>query len=282
MFDSCPGGETKANGNCTLPAPDDELAVQCVGPWSSEKHDIVRRYLTASGGPRSLYLPPAPGGAAFVDLFAGPGRARIRTTGELENGSPLLAQNQAVAFTRLVLCDIDAENTAALRARVPSAYVVEGDCNELIADVVAEIPELGLNVALIDPYRLQELRFETISALARFKRMDLILFFPIGEIRRNLEQNPDTYKELLNRALGTEEWQPMVKRPSDALRLVDVFKSQLQKHFGYTTVQARTVPMKNEKNVSLYHLIFASKHPTGDAIWDSITSRTPGGQLNLF
>ena len=118
MPDRCRfGGQTKENGNCTIPAPDDGLPVQCVGPWSKRKHDILRRYLSASGGPRRGYLPPAPGGAAFVDLFAGPGRARVRTTGELDDGSPLIALKQPLGFTRLVLCELDPENADALRRR---------------------------------------------------------------------------------------------------------------------------------------------------------------------
>jgi three-Cys-motif partner protein len=287
MPDSCRfGGATKANGNCTLPAPDDGLPVQCVGPWTGEKHEILRRYLAASGGPRRQYLPPHPGGAAFVDIFAGPGRARVRTTGTLEDGSPLLALRQPVGFTRLVLCEIDGENVDALRRRVACAQVpvsiTEGDCNERIADVAAEIPEWGLNVALVDPYRLESLVFATIAVLAGFKRMDLVVFFPVGEIKRNLERNRPTYTVLLDRALGTDEWQPIVKRKGDILQLVEVFRRQLQKRFGYTTARARTVPIKNDKNVPLYHLVFASKHSRGDAIWESITKNTALGQKGLF
>jgi three-Cys-motif partner protein len=274
------------NGNCSLPAPDDGLPVQCVGGWSHEKHDILRRYLTASGGPRRRYLPPAPGGAAFVDIFAGPGRARIRTTGELEDGSPLLALKQPAGFTRLVLCEIDGQNLEALRHRVAGAQVpvsiIEGDCNEHIPEITAAIPEWGLNVALVDPYSLDGLRFETIAALARFKRMDLVVFFPVGEIKRNLERNRATYTALLDRALGTDEWQPIVRKRGDILQLVEVFRRQLQRQFGYTTARARTAPIKNDKNVPLYHLVFASKHSLGNELWESITKRTPAGQGHLF
>lgn len=272
------GGVTKTNGNCSAPAPDDGLPVQCVGLWSREKHDILQRYLSASGGVRRGYLPPAPGSAAFVDLFAGPGRARVRKTGELEDGSPLIALKQPVGFTRLVLCELDVENLAALRHRVAGAQVpvsiIEGDCNERVADVAAAIPEWGLNVALVDPYRLDALRFETIASLARFKRMDLVVFFPVGEIKRNLERNRATYTGLLDRALGTDEWQPIVKRAGDTLKLVGVFQRQLQRRFDYRADDIRTAAIRNDKNVPLYHLVFASKHQRGDAIWESIRKRS--------
>jgi len=170
---------------------------------------------------------------------------------------------------------------AWLAARV-SVEVVEGDCNETMDRVVAAIPEWGLNVALVDPYNLAGLRFETIARLAKFKRMDLIVFFPIGEIRRNLERNRATYSVYLDRALGTDEWQRIVKSKRDVTKLIGVFQRQLERRFGYTAGQVRAVPIRNEKNVTLYHLVFASRHSRGDVIWESITRRTPGGQRGLF
>jgi three-Cys-motif partner protein len=281
------GGETKPNGNCSVPAPDDGLPVQCLGPWSREKHDYLRRYLTASGGPRSGYLPPrGPGGAAYIDLFAGPARGRLSTTGELDDGSPLIALRQPVPFTKLVLCEIDDENEDALRKRTANArvstLVVSGDCNETIDQVVSEIPPYGLNVALVDPYNLAALSFATIGKLADFKRMDLIVFFPIGEIRRNLERNRATYATYLDRALGTADWQTAVKTKRDATKLIGIFRGQLQERFGYTAQQVRTATIRTERNVPLYHLVFASKHPRGNTIWESVTSKTPRGQRELF
>jgi three-Cys-motif partner protein len=285
------GGLTKDNGNCTNPAPDDGLPVQCIGIWSNtDKHAIFRKYLSASGGPRSRYLPPrGQGGAAFIDLFAGPGRARIRSTGQLVNGSPLIALAQPVNFTRLVFCEVDMENAAALRARVPEAAhdrvtLIEGDCNEgaQLHQIVAAVPQYGLNVALVDPYSLDAFRFETIARLAGFKHMDLVLFFPVGEIRRNLDRHRATYTTLIDNAVGTTEWQPLVKKPDDATKLIRVFKGQLQTRFGYTQGDVRSAPIRSEGNVPLYHLIFASKHPKGDAIWESITRRMPSGQGTLF
>jgi len=141
---------------------------------------------------------------------------------------------------------------------------------------------VGLNVALIDPYRLEGLQFDTIASLARFKRMDLVVFFPLPEIKRNLQLNRATYTALINRALGTDEWQPIINKTDDVVRLVEVFRSQRRRRFGYTTAKVRTVPIRNDKNVPLHHLVFASKHRLGDAIWESITKRTGGGQRTLF
>jgi three-Cys-motif partner protein len=287
MPDRCKfGGDTKSNGNCSVPAPDDGLPVQCVGPWSRDKHDILRRYLYGSGGPRSRYLPPkGRGGAAYVDLFAGPGRSRVSTTGELVEGSPLIALKQPVPFTTVVLCEVDQENVETLRKRTAAATVpvkiVDGDCNVTVDRVVAQIPAYGLNVALVDPFHLGSLAFETIRRLGALRRMDLVLFFPVGEIKRNLERNRATYTEYLNRALGTDRWQQTVQTPDDVTRLIRVFRDALEP-LGYSKENTYTHPIKNEKNVVLYHLLFASKHRRGDAIWESVTRRAPSGQRRLF
>lgn len=112
-------------------------------------------------------------------------------------------------FSRLVLCDLDPDNVRSLRGRTASdperVRVVKGDCNSKIEAIVSEIPEFGLNVALIDPFNLQVLKFETIRRLASFKRMDLIIHFPTADIKRNLGQNDGT-RQALDGALGTPEW----------------------------------------------------------------------------
>lgn len=114
------GGPTKDNGNCTEP-DEDGLPVQCVGAWTRDKHDILRRYVAATRATRAKYLPPNPGGAAFIDLFAGPGRARVRGTKEVIDGSPLIAMGHVEhPFGKLVLCEADPENVAALRRRTAS------------------------------------------------------------------------------------------------------------------------------------------------------------------
>lgn len=147
--------------------------MQCVGAWSRDKHDYLKRYLEASGNPRRKYLPPEGAGAAFVDLFAGPGRARVKSTGELVDVSPLIALKQAKPFSKALLCELDPENVSTLERRTVSfrprvdVRVIPGDSNESIDQVVREVPRFGLNLAWVDPYRLALLRFDTIGRQLR-------------------------------------------------------------------------------------------------------------------
>jgi three-Cys-motif partner protein len=278
------GGETRENGNCTNPGADG-LPVQCVGIWANDKHHYLRKYIGATRGVRSKYLEPqGHGGAAFIDIFAGPGMVRVRDSGEIREGSPLIALRHTEApFSKVILCDNEPDNVAALGARTTSdagrVKVVPGDSNETIEAVETEIPEYGLNIALVDPFALQALKFRTLARLAKFPRMDLIIHFPTADIKRNLEQNENT-KQWLTDALGTSSWLSELTSLTDVGRVIEIFKRQLAS-LGYGSQRVRSEPIKNNRNLPLYYLVYASKSERGDKIWQSITKNKPSGQQGM-
>jgi len=183
-------------------------------------------------------------------------------------------------FTRLVLCDLDPDNARALRARTASeaarVSVVEGDCNEKIAQISALIPQHGLNIALVDPFALQALKFSTLKRLAALSRMDLVIHFPTGDIKRNLGRNEKT-RLWLDEALGTNEWADKIASVTDVGALIEIFKTQLGT-LGFRSQEVRSEPIKNSQNVPLYYLVYASKSDRGDKIWQSVTKNKPSGQ----
>jgi hypothetical protein len=72
--------------------PADGLIADVVGPWASEKHERLKKYIDAYRSARAQFLPPrGSGGAAYVELFSGPGRSQLEDTGEFIDGSPLVA-----------------------------------------------------------------------------------------------------------------------------------------------------------------------------------------------
>jgi three-Cys-motif partner protein len=166
------GGPTLDNGNCTNPGPDG-LPVQCVGIWATDKHHYLRQYIAATKGVRAKYLEPqGHGGAAFIDIFAGPGMVRVRDTGDIHPGSPLVAlQHREAPFSKLVFADQDAANVAALQARTASdttrVKIIPGDSNANIDQIASDIPKYGLNIALVDPFGLSALKFCTAPRCAR-------------------------------------------------------------------------------------------------------------------
>jgi three-Cys-motif partner protein len=277
------GGFTKANGNCTNPDPVDGLSVQCVGPWAVHKHDYLERYIEATRQVRKKYLEPSgKGGAAFIDLFAGPGRARIFTNGTLIDGSPLMGlKHTAAPFSRVIVCDNDLENVEALRKRTAPygcrAVVVPGNCHEQIDSIMDEIPKYGLNLALVDPYSLDELQYPTLAKLGTFERMDMLIHFPTGDAKRNHAQGA---AERLARATGSTRVRELVRKPTDTVKAIHELRASLEK-LGYTGFETRTAPIRNTNNVILYHLVYVSKDNKGDVIWNSIVRTTATRQRSL-
>jgi three-Cys-motif partner protein len=77
--------------------PADDLPVAEVGEWSVElKHRLLREYVDATWGARAKY--PQRG---YVDLFSGPGRVRVKASGKIMDGSPLVAWRSGAAFARI-------------------------------------------------------------------------------------------------------------------------------------------------------------------------------------
>ena len=80
--------------------------------------------------------------------------------------------------------------------------MIRGDCNEVIDEAISRLPGHGLNLALVKPYGLEPLRFETLRKLAQVKRMDLIIHFPIADMKRNiLNVKKDEYAGFIDRFL---------------------------------------------------------------------------------
>jgi len=179
----------------------DGLITPVVGHQSTDKHYFLERYIdiftTSMKGKWSLH---------FIDLFAGAGIERVKDSGTLRWGSPMLAAHATKPFDKLHLCELDTEKYEALKSRIgryrPDSQILNGDANQLAKQIAAEIPPRSLSLAFLDPYGLQ-LDFSTIELLAGL-RADLIIFFPDRlDILRNWKQyyydNPSSN---LDRYLG--------------------------------------------------------------------------------
>lgn len=269
------------NGNCTAATDADGLRVQCIGRWSLEKHKVLRQYIDATQHVRKKFIGPGKGGAAFVDLFAGPGRARVKGTGEFVDGSPLIAaSHDGAPFSKIILCEADQENHAALKERTAGhgsrVKVLSGDCNDLIDEVLKQLPKAGLNLALIDPYNVGPLSFETLAKLGRSGRMDLLLHFPTSDIRRKFGRKLFGY---LDRFLGSPEWRSVVTKAEQVPQLIPFLRGRLST-LGYSDEEVQSHPVRADAQV-LYHIVYITKHDTGSKIWKAITRIGPGGQRGL-
>jgi three-Cys-motif partner protein len=124
---------------------------------------------------------------------------------------------------------------------------------------------------------------------------DLIIHYSQSGLTRNLDRYFDIGENtVIDRFFGDRDWRNVYK---DALlrretigihrMLIDYYKAKLGK-LGYVVIndQQQTVrePLirNSETNAPLYRLVFASKHPLGNKIWNEVTKKNFYGQQNLL
>ncbi len=241
----------------------DGLPARVVGPWVERKVHYVDRYAAIlASGMKNLWER-----RAYVELFAGPGISYDRGHHQFIEGSALRALK--MVFTDWAFVDLDPIASTALSQRISRrdqtgrATVLLGDCNDVIPEVRAAIPSDALTLAFIDPTNWQ-VRLSTIAALTDSRRIDLLMTFHEGSMRRvgHLEDcNLDDF-------FGTGAWREALKRPRherlDAL--LGLYNNKLAE-LGYLPSSNLRVAVKNTKGVVMYDLVLFSRHPRGIDFW---------------
>lgn len=118
----------------------------------------------------------------------------------------------------------------------------------------------------------------------------------MGSIKRNIPEWIGKQDTILDRFLGTTSWRDKISENPSKVEaiLLDIYKSQLES-VGYPESGLRlastdntvfsslpVVSIKNTKDVELYVLILASKHPLAQKIWSSIIKTTRSGQRSFL
>lgn len=255
------------------------LPVDEVGSWTFDKHERLRKYIDASRGARKKFLPPTgTGGASYIDLYCGSGKAIIRDTGQTIDGSPLLAYKCAreggAGFSEIHLADSDSERRMAAAMRIEQAGGATNQHNgtalEAVQSVADFINPTGLHFAFLDPYNLQDLPFSVIETLARFERMDMLIHVSVQDLQRNLDRytrEGDTRLEVF--APG---WRSSVKlnQSQNAIRagLLEYWLNKIRK-LGVAPAQGIAL-ISGEKNQRLYWLVFVSRSDFATRLWEDI------------
>jgi three-Cys-motif partner protein len=271
----------------TILDPDDGLPVSEVGEWALEKHARVERYIEIASGARAGYIPPPAwrGGAAYIELFSGPGRSQIRDTGRFIDGSPLIAYDAAQAsgpFTEIHLNDANpAFSTAVdkrLRARGASPICYNDRADVAVDKIVAAVNPNGLHSAFLDPFNLEALSFDIIRKLARLKRIDMLIHVSVQDLQRNLDDYSKPGGALDSFAPG---WRGRVdpNQSQNAFRasLMEYWLAEIRK---LGTMPAKGVPLvEGSRRQRLYWLVFVSAHSLAQRLWDAI--RDPMRQTRM-
>src|SRR5712692_556553 len=101
---------------------EDGLPRELVGAWASDKYARLAKYVDISRGARSGWVGKGKAGASFIDVFSGPGRVRVKDTGEVMHGSALVAWLESLrtgtGFTQVHVADADSRLVVATEERV--------------------------------------------------------------------------------------------------------------------------------------------------------------------
>lgn len=271
----------RAAATNALTRGDDDLPIfGDVGPWVRDKHRALAEYLKYHAHPRAKFRH-----RAYVEVFCGPGRARVRDTGEFIDGSPVVAWKTSqlkAPFTAVYIADSneEARRACAERLRKIGAPVVEveGDALTAAAAIVREIDPYGFHFAFVDPYSLGELRLELLRTLATVKRMDQMVHLSAMDLFRNLDHNlAGARKEFDDFAPGWQEHVPR-KLPKNKQRraIIEYWKSRVDAMglYAHSEMQVR-----NTVNRDLYWLLVLSHHALAGKFWDLVRDSGPQPRL---
>jgi three-Cys-motif partner protein len=264
---------------------DDGLAVEKVGPWAKDKLEIVGDYIQISGATRRKYRKNRP---AFIDLFCGPGRSVVRSTGEYIDGSPVTAFKQAKhsveRFASIEISDLEPELLAAATRRLQKLEApvrpTAGPAIAAIATIVSSLNPYGLHFALLDPHNLGALSFSIIEQLAKLQRVDILVHVSVSDLQRNT----DLYSSEVQRQFDefAPEWRKHVSLDANLqsvrASLIEYW-SDLLERLGLPRAK-HTELIKGPGNQRLYWLMLLSRHPRAHEFWDKVTS--PAREPRMF
>jgi three-Cys-motif partner protein len=261
------------------PGPVDEI-----GPWSEIKLDIVREYAQAystvlARQPRLQHV--------YVDAFAGAGLHRSEQTGQLVDGSPLVALAVTPRFYEYHFIDLNPSKTAALLRRVersPTVHVHTGDCNRVLMDEVlprCRWDDYRRALWLLDPNGLHY-KWSVVQAAARACSIELFLNFPIMDINRTVgRRDPAGVSQAMRHRMtefwGDTSWERIVHSAEDSLfeefshkatggKIVDAYRTRLKEIAGFAYAPKPLLLTVPRTNAPLYYIVFASHKATGNRI----------------
>jgi three-Cys-motif partner protein len=265
---------------------DDGLPARVSGAWAREKLAYLAKYMSIfNGGMKNKW------DRVYLDLMAGPGRCVEDDTGAGFDGSPLLAVNQKVPFTEIVLVEGEPILAAALRRRVQSnALVVGADCNDpaVIEQLRDRLGSGRLGLAFADNLGL-DVTLATLRSLTEDRKIDLCITFQVGDLKRNLRRALTGADAARWTAFFGEGWKPIadaaerrnLAAEETANALLDFYGQQLG-GIGYSHVRHSRRVMKNSRSVGLYRLLLAGKHERAVQFFDEISRIEPSGQRGFF
>jgi three-Cys-motif partner protein len=262
-----------------------------IGIWSEVKLAIVKDYASAYAKildkTRRETIPSLRW--HYIDAFAGPGVHLSRTTGEMVEGSPLIALNTTPPFSHYHFIDSDPNRASQLRQIAgpgKNIHIYDRDCNDILLKEVfpkTRYADYQRALCLLDPYNIN-LKWEVIETAGQMGSVEVFLNFMIMDINRNaLRKNRDlaiqSKVDQLTWLWGDTSWEDAAYSSDGRLfedpqkvsnaRFEEAFRERLKKKAGFKYVSP-PMPMKTKTNSVIYYLYFASQKPVAAGIVDQI------------
>lgn len=261
--------------------PIDGLRRAIVGSWAPEKHLRLQRYVDISRAARRKFQADT----TYIDLYCGPGRARIKNTQTVVDGSSIVVAMEAskrVPFGEIIIGDLDPINVQSCQARLATirgtrARACVGSAEDVAAQIVPTLPSNGLHLAFLDPFNIEALPFTVIQMLAQIQRMDLLIHVSIMDLQRNIRSMMESgkldrfapgWKDHINSALPN---------PTLVMKVFEYWRSLLV-NLGYI-VSANIERVTGTRNQPLYWLVLVSRHKLGDKFWTEVSQVEPQARM---
>ena len=262
---------------------DDGLIAPEVGAWAETKHRLVSLYATLfSSGMKAKWSR-----RVYVELYAGAGYSKIRSTSKFILGSPLLGLKLKDPFDKYIFCEEKPKTLNALKIRArqvaPDAHIsyIQGNCNKRVSDILAEIPQGSptdtvLSLCFADPFDIS-LEFETIRTLAKARYVDFLVLLALGmDANRNYEHYLREDADKVDKFLGSDSWRERWATAQwDAVKFTRFLADEFTKSVAtlgyippphYTMKEVRSL----EKNLPLYRLALFSRHERAYQFWGQV------------
>ena len=256
------------------------------GRWTSQKLDILERYLDAY----TTALKRQKFKLVYIDAFAGSGRIALRDNnkarGFLDGSAARAIKIRDKAFDRLIFVEEDVarrKELRTLRRDHPrrNIDVVDADANEFLRKFDNDW-RCWRGVLLLDPFGA-EVEWSTIEKIADFNALDTWILFPTSGLARMLPRNktPEdvdpTWATLLTKVYGDDSWRKLYHETTDLLGetlrqrrpgvsgLLSIYKAKLRDLFDDRFLE-KSRTLKNSRNSPLFEFIFCAGHPAGAKI----------------
>jgi len=276
-----------------------------ISSWTKDKLDTVEKYLDAY----LVVMRKQRFDMAYIDAFAGTGyitnKVAMKGTGLFDNeqdvqmkdfidGSARIALQRRPPFDRYTFIEKKKSHCLELerlKGEFPDLAsrieVVRGDANIEVKKLCGAdwLAAYRRAVMLLDPYGTQ-VSWDTITAIANTRAIDLWLLFPIGTVNRLLNRDSriiPARKRRLDLLFGEESWFDRIYqrqvhpslfsaeatetfvKTADSFEAITLYCVERLKTV-FPAVAENPLVMKNSTNSPIFLLCFASGNPKGGPI----------------